>query len=332
MSCLTFSFFSYLNDYFTGDLIVHRMLFAALHNESSPYVKEDVGRIAKQCNDRKFSSKDAQDASQKVYLCAYLSQLCKSMPDFVVAQNGGPGIILPALVYKVAERSFDVLVERFGIEKRVWVEDAIDSGEVLACEYNRAKHSITLHWRKLGARPSGIHVTDLDDDDVLVDDVADEDTSLERITSDVKNMSLMEFGYSAASSAVVSAWKNSSHEIEVASSSVDITKTEPAPASAVLATTFKPQKDSGANPFLQRSDKNGRRSRRAHMTSANTLSQTVALFETVFVRLTVEMSRGPPDYKLYPVYPENSSIGTMAESKYNAFMTVSVPGIIDEAD
>ncbi|KAJ3122521.1 hypothetical protein HK098_002782 [Nowakowskiella sp. JEL0407] len=74
------------------DLIVHRMLQAALDMDASPqpvepklppsevdsgagYTIKDVAHIAKLCNDRKDSAKAAQDSSMKVYLCNFLSLL-----------------------------------------------------------------------------------------------------------------------------------------------------------------------------------------------------------------------------------------------------------------
>jgi protein SSD1 len=41
------------------DLIVHRLLQSALLGETSNYDTDTVSKIAKRCNERKFSSKDA---------------------------------------------------------------------------------------------------------------------------------------------------------------------------------------------------------------------------------------------------------------------------------
>ncbi|KAI9339345.1 hypothetical protein BDR26DRAFT_975239 [Obelidium mucronatum] len=121
------------------DLIVHRQLQAALKAEETkvlpeevePHDTDSVGHFAQTCNDRKFSSKDAQDASQRLYLCVYLHALSQT-PSRGIPLTGleailgrdKRGVLVEALVYRVAERSFDVIVERYGVEKRCWVEES----------------------------------------------------------------------------------------------------------------------------------------------------------------------------------------------------------------
>ena len=133
------------------DLVVHRLLDAALKSKDPKHETELVGKIAKQCNDRKFKSKDAQDASQKLYLCIYLSNLqnqLQATSSIKPSTSPNVGIIVPALVYRVGNRSFDVIVDQYGLEKRVWVEDVISSGEVIACSQENEKNAITLYWKK----------------------------------------------------------------------------------------------------------------------------------------------------------------------------------------
>ncbi|KAJ3416951.1 hypothetical protein HDV05_008009 [Chytridiales sp. JEL 0842] len=326
------------------DLVVHRMLEAALQSESSPYEKAEVGAIAKQCNLRKFSSKDAQDASQKVYLCMYLKNLETSV------HHSAEGIIVPALVYRVADRSFDVLVEAYGMEKRVWVEDSIDKGEVLACEYDEEKHSITLHWvrkNKISAQSALTSGANEGKDDLEVEDVSgDDDGDIEDgeegvsgITAGVKKLDVG-FGTSEVSSAVVSAWKNSSSETDSPVSDVGQGASSlPLSVPAAAKESTKIKRDAGVNPFLNANPKRAdnsaggrRRSRRAHLNSSNSLAQTIYMFQTVKVRITVDTSRSPVDYKLHAVYPDENPDIEGVNVEYDAMMTVSCPGIVDEAD
>ncbi|KAJ3174549.1 hypothetical protein HK101_010950 [Irineochytrium annulatum] len=135
------------------DLVVHRLLDAALILEAEkdmkgrdpagetskafcPYDQRTVGQIAKQCNERKFASKDAQDASSRLYLTTYLNRAF-----------GGAGVVAEGLVFKIGERSYDVLVNQFGIEKRVWVEDLVESGEIHGCEHDKNANALVVYWR-----------------------------------------------------------------------------------------------------------------------------------------------------------------------------------------
>lgn len=116
-------------------MIVHRTLDACLKEEVCPYKTEVVASVAKQCNTRKDDSKNAQDASQKLYLVAYLSGLHDP-------------IIEDAIVYDIGSRSFDVLVPKYGIEKRVWVEDAIQENLVAGCRFSPTENTLSLYWFK----------------------------------------------------------------------------------------------------------------------------------------------------------------------------------------
>ncbi|KAI8840873.1 hypothetical protein BC829DRAFT_402975 [Chytridium lagenaria] len=121
------------------DLVVHRLLDCAITNTETHYVCDVVGQIAKRCNERKFSAKDAQDASQHVYLCVYLS-----------LKGGDEGVFADALVYRVGDRWFDVIVEEFGVEKRVWVDDGVESGEILGCKMDKEEGCLRVYWKKDG--------------------------------------------------------------------------------------------------------------------------------------------------------------------------------------
>ncbi|KAJ3323006.1 DIS3-like exonuclease 2 [Boothiomyces sp. JEL0866] len=119
------------------DLIVHRLLECCLNDLECPYDTSTIDRIATQCNLRKNASKDAQDASQHLYLCVLLSQL------------KGP-IVEEAIICQIGSRSFDVVVPRYGIEQRVYVEDSVDLGQAVGCESLQEDRKLAIYWKKDG--------------------------------------------------------------------------------------------------------------------------------------------------------------------------------------
>ncbi|KAI9202792.1 uncharacterized protein BJ171DRAFT_511967 [Polychytrium aggregatum] len=120
------------------DLVVHRTLDFVLRKEPNPYSLKSIEAIAKQCNLRKDNSKNAQDASQRLFLCALLAKRLES--------DGNDSITEPALVYNVASRSFDVIVEKYGLEKRVYVEDLVDEGLALGSHYDGQGLALYIFW------------------------------------------------------------------------------------------------------------------------------------------------------------------------------------------
>jgi exoribonuclease R len=117
------------------DLIVHRMLEATLNGQNNMYTTDQVHQFAEQCNQRKFASKDAQDASQNLYLCALLS----------TKEKEGK-VLCEAYVSKIGARAVDVIVPRYGMESRVWVEDSMELGDVAGCDSNEDKGELYIHW------------------------------------------------------------------------------------------------------------------------------------------------------------------------------------------
>ncbi|KAJ3388848.1 hypothetical protein HDU92_001336, partial [Lobulomyces angularis] len=110
----------------------------------SLYQVENIAEVAKHCNIRKFSSKDVQDASQNLYLCAFLT---KNFGGLNGRLDKETKLIEMAVVYKVGNRSFDVLVTKFGIEKRVWVEDLIDRELIKGSDYDQSEGSLKIYWK-----------------------------------------------------------------------------------------------------------------------------------------------------------------------------------------
>jgi hypothetical protein len=123
-----------------ADIVVHRLLQASLDDEARglqpgqsaepPIAASAVAFASEQSNRRKAAAKKAQEASDKVFFCLLL----KDAPMFETA-----------IVTDIADGSFDILVERIGVERRIRVEDACSASGSVGAEVNR---------RTFGARPS----------------------------------------------------------------------------------------------------------------------------------------------------------------------------------
>lgn len=111
-----------------ADVLVHRMLEACLaagggsssssSQQSSPsplaearfgMERDQVAKLAQQCNARKDMAKLAQEQSAHLYLCFLIHDLTRRY---------GP-VVREAKVIGVLDSAFDVVVPEFGIEKRV---------------------------------------------------------------------------------------------------------------------------------------------------------------------------------------------------------------------
>ncbi|KAJ3301829.1 hypothetical protein HDV03_000296 [Kappamyces sp. JEL0829] len=122
------------------DLVVHRLLQACLQEESAPFSTALLNSTAQQCNFRKFASKDAQDASQDLFLCAFLWKIQN--------ESSAGGVVADAFVNGVGSRAFDVIVPQFGIETRVWLEDSMDLGHIAGVEPDVENNKLKVHWMK----------------------------------------------------------------------------------------------------------------------------------------------------------------------------------------
>ncbi|KAI8594093.1 hypothetical protein BDZ88DRAFT_8477 [Geranomyces variabilis] len=128
------------------DLMVHRMLEMVCDGTPGQlYEDKEVASVSKHCNGRKEASKEAQEASQKLYLCAYLTKLGERKAE----PSAKPGVLTEGIVHKVGPRSYDVLIQEFGIEKRIWIEDVVDSGEAVGVDAVPGKiPGLRILWTK----------------------------------------------------------------------------------------------------------------------------------------------------------------------------------------
>jgi protein SSD1 len=113
---------------------------------------ESVSKIAQHCNTKKAAAKQAQEASQHLYLCTLISDL---------TQKYGP-VRRQASVVSVLDQAFDVVVSDFGIEKRVHVDQMpIEVSFVAYVPYHSSSNSVSqnhvhdersnilqLYWKK----------------------------------------------------------------------------------------------------------------------------------------------------------------------------------------
>ncbi|KAI8619015.1 hypothetical protein BC830DRAFT_1078836 [Chytriomyces sp. MP71] len=333
------------------DLVVHRQLQAALEAEAvqqaagagapflaiEPHSMGDVGVFARTCNERKFSSKDAQDASQRLYLSVYLNTLASNPTDGIPLTGlervfGGKcvrGVVAEALVYRVMDRSFDVIVERYGLEKRVWIED----GEgMLGCAFEKDKKVLTVYWRGEGKNGK-----------VGVDGVVDA-------------FGALEIGGKAASSAPAEAivvedvdgdndgWETDEGD-EGASNKRNGKK--PPVASDIASSSHEHATPTGKG---RRCNKNGggfdgqpnggtprSQKKRSEMDPSTTISQNIRIFDKIPVVVVADISRSPPEIKLYLVHPEVVAAHKYKLEEgikvisYDSQSNFSCPAIDDEA-
>jgi exoribonuclease R len=102
-----------------ADVIVHRLLFSAISSEHGTSIRklydpERIKKIAENCNLKKGLSKQAQDASSNIYLCAYLDYLSRTNPE--------RKIIGIAHILGLFDRSMNVYLSGVGAEQIMFYE------------------------------------------------------------------------------------------------------------------------------------------------------------------------------------------------------------------
>jgi len=162
-----------------ADIIVHRMLDAAISGEKRFYLDKDtVQKTANHCNVKKEAAKNAQEQSSHLFLCVLLRNL---------SLQSGP-VIREAIVIGVKDHAFDVLVPVFCIEKRVH----LDQLPLEKFIFNDDTGDLTLLWKSGVSSLEPIlddgsgdeeDVLDVDEDALLVDDHIDYHYELMDVTS-----------------------------------------------------------------------------------------------------------------------------------------------------
>ncbi|KAJ3031811.1 UNVERIFIED_CONTAM: hypothetical protein HDU68_012317 [Siphonaria sp. JEL0065] len=328
------------------DLVVHRQLQAALEAETAktepvePHDTDAVGMFARTCNDRKFSSKDAQDASQRLYLSVYLHTLSQTPSRGIpltglesIVGKDRRGILVEALVYKVAERSFDVIVERYGIEKRVWIEEssamygvAFEKGAPGVGYKNREKGKegdgkvLSVYW-KVGFVQKGLDEVTKGLEELKVQDTRDkgkESLVIEDIEEDDGGS-----GWETDENAVVPAKMKKQPAVAVA----------PAPDEAP---SKHGRQQHGRNNGYQQGATPRRSRKRTDMDQSAIITQKIRIFDRIAVVVVPDISRSPPEIKIYLIHPDAVALHKEAlvderVVEYDANGNVSCPAIDDEA-
>jgi exoribonuclease R len=115
-----------------ADVMVHRLLDIVVSRpdeveaqKSDENVKR-LGLIADQCNDMKSASKAAQERSDAVFFAVYI----RDHPEDCSATIVGLG-----------EKSFTLLVDKYGIEARVFVDEMVN----VSAHFDEGRHELTLN-------------------------------------------------------------------------------------------------------------------------------------------------------------------------------------------
>ena len=113
-----------------ADVIVHRLLTAALSGDSVATSTKALTHIAQVCNEKRLKSKSAQEQSDAVFLCVYL--------------RDNPREFVEGLVIGVGAKSFTVYVKEFGLEQRLFLSDLNCTGE-----FNKEEQVLTIEQTKI---------------------------------------------------------------------------------------------------------------------------------------------------------------------------------------
>ncbi|KAM6948751.1 DIS3-like exonuclease 2 [Aplochiton taeniatus] len=115
-----------------ADLVVHRLLAASLGCGLSLELKPDeVEKQASHCNDRKTASKRVQELSSQLFFGVFVKE-------------SGP-LDSEAMVMGVLDQSFDVLVLRYGVQKRIYCKGLVGL-ETFHHHKVGKKAELTLVW------------------------------------------------------------------------------------------------------------------------------------------------------------------------------------------
>ncbi|KAG1458790.1 hypothetical protein G6F46_006495 [Rhizopus delemar] len=117
-----------------ADVMVHRMLQAALDNKPCGYTRRIVQKAAYACNQKKLGAKLAQDADTKLYLATYLHK-CE--------QQHGP-IYKKAVVIMTGKSLFEIYIPEYGIESRIYMHGL----PVKKFAFDKNTLQLTIFWKK----------------------------------------------------------------------------------------------------------------------------------------------------------------------------------------
>ena len=88
------------------DILVHRLLDAALKPKELKWNPQQIEMVAQHCNDRKLAAKTCSEKSAELFLCLFIRQ-------------SGP-VNVEAVVVQVMDHSMDCILSNMGVVKRVY--------------------------------------------------------------------------------------------------------------------------------------------------------------------------------------------------------------------
>nr|XP_006637784.2 PREDICTED: DIS3-like exonuclease 2 isoform X2 [Lepisosteus oculatus] len=119
-----------------ADILVHRLLAASLGcGPCLNLTGEDIQKQASHCNDRKMASKRVQELSSDLFFAVFV-------------RESGP-LESEAMVMGVLDQAFDVLVLRYGVQKRIYC-NALQGLKEFQFRKVGKKPEMTLTWEAVG--------------------------------------------------------------------------------------------------------------------------------------------------------------------------------------
>merc|ERR1719245_2402677 len=116
------------------DILVHRLLNAALKPKELKWNPQQIEMVAQHCNDRKLAAKTCSEKSAELFLCLFIRQ-------------SGP-VNVEAVGVQVMDHSMDCILSNMGVVKRVYFNrnDEIDGFEYQKCN---GKLSMSVKWKNI---------------------------------------------------------------------------------------------------------------------------------------------------------------------------------------
>uniref|UniRef100_A0A6I8NEB1 DIS3-like exonuclease 2 n=1 Tax=Ornithorhynchus anatinus TaxID=9258 RepID=A0A6I8NEB1_ORNAN len=125
-----------------ADILVHRLLAASLSHSKLPNLEPDaLQKQADHCNDRRMASKRVQELSTNLFFA-------------VLVKESGP-LESEAMVMGILNKAFDVLVLRFGVQKRIYCNTL----PLLDYHFQKVgkKPKLTLVWEPENQEQDAVH-------------------------------------------------------------------------------------------------------------------------------------------------------------------------------
>ncbi|KAK2108302.1 DIS3-like exonuclease 2 [Saguinus oedipus] len=126
-----------------ADVLVHRLLAASLgYRERLDLAPDTLQKQADHCNDRRMASKRVQELSTGLFFA-------------VLVKESGP-LESEAMVMGVLNQAFDVLVLRYGVQKRIYCNPSHTGGVQAVTGLVFALQALALrshHFQKVGKKP-----------------------------------------------------------------------------------------------------------------------------------------------------------------------------------